>query len=255
MVSAELHMATKTVMRTLLAVCLVLCVAAAAVSFVEMLGAETPPASQGSTGTRQVRDSGLRSRAEDLYATASGMGGESYDTRREAARTLARSVEAEPWLVLLFLSSQTAPTGDEGEQYRQRARHTLELSVIFAAIEALPEDVSPVVLWALTFMLGEKEEARWSEEGVMATVVYSTNMSKPIREEVRARLAKRMGVDHGWDSSKWRRAIRNGVPGRGYRASRPSPWMSYICKTAIALALVLLGWFAARVRYRKPRTS
>lgn len=241
----------KTIKR-LLAGSLVLVIATVAVPFVGRLDAAGPPASQGSTRTKEIRDFGLRSTAEDLYATVSGMGGETLDTRREAARTLARSVEAEPWLVLLFLSSQAAPTGDEDEQYRQKVRRPFELSVIFAAIEALPEDVSPAVLWALTFLLDEKEEAIWSEDiRVIVTVGYSSCMSNPIREEVRACLTKRMGVDHGFDSSKWRRAIRDGVASKGYRASQPPPWMSHIWNTVIALALVLLGWFAARIKYRR----
>ena len=240
-------MATSKV-RTLLAGALVLCVATAAVSFVEMLGAERPPASQGNTGTRQVRDYGLRSIAAGLYAQASGVGGETNDTRRWAARTLASNAEGGPWLVLLFLSSQTAATGDEDEQYRQRARHTFELSVVFAAIEALPEDVSPEVLWALTFMLGDKESARWGDDD--AVIVMSEYLSKPIREEARACLTKRIGVDYGWDASRWRSAIRSEGQSKGYRASHLSQWMSYTCKSAIAVVLVLLGWVAGRGKYR-----
>ncbi len=238
-------------LRTLLAGVLVLCIATAAVSFVEMLGAERPPASQGNTGTRQVRDYGLQSIAEGLYAQASGMGGEKNSTRRKAARQLARHEEGEPWLVLLFLSSQTAPTGDKDEQYRQRGMHSFELSVVFAAIEALPEDVSPEVLWALTFMFGDKESARWGDDD--AVIVMSEYISKPIREEARACLTKRIGVDYGWDASRWRRAILSEGQSKGYRASHLSQWMSYACKIAIALVLVLLGWVAALVRYRKPR--
>jgi len=244
-------MATKK-LRTLLAGVLVLCVATAAVSFVEMLGAERPPASQGNTGTRQVRDYGLRSIAAGLYAQASGVGGETNDTRRWAARTLARNAEGGPWLGLLFLSSQTAATGDEDEQYRQRVKHTFELSVVFAAIEALPEDVSPEVLWALTFMLGDRERATWGEEKGVIVTVMSDHLSKPIREEARACLTKRVGVDYGCDASRWRRAILSKGQSKGYRASHLSEWMSYTCKIAIALVLVLLGWVAALVRYRKP---
>jgi len=38
---------------------------------------------------------------------------------------------------------------------------------------------------------------------------------------------------------------------QGYRASRVSLWMWRVCKIAIALALFLLGWLAARSRYRR----
>jgi len=242
-------MATSKV-RILLVGVLVLCVATAAVSIVEMLGAERSPASQGNTGARQVKDYGLRSIAEGLYAQASGMNGETNDTRRWAARTLARNAEGGPWLVLLFLSSQTAATGDEDEQYRQRVKHTFELSVVFAAIDALPEDVSPEVLWALTFMLGDRERATWGEEKGVIVTVMSEHLSKPIREEARACLTKRVGVDYGWDASRWRSAIRSEGQSKGYRASHLSQWMSYTCKSAIAVVLVLLGWVAGRGKYR-----
>jgi len=56
------------------------------------------------------------------------------------------------------------------------------------------------------------------------------------------------------DETDWREEVtsRGGDPGKlltfeqGYRASRMSLWMWRVCKIGIGVALVLLGWFAAR---------
>jgi hypothetical protein len=61
------------------------------------------------------------------------------------------------------------------------------------------------------------------------------------------------------DESEWRDKVtsRGGNPGKlltfeqGYRASRLSLWSWRICKVVAVVAIFLLGWIAARFRYKK----
>ncbi len=127
--------------------------------------------------------------------------------RVRAGRTLAKHPGAEPWLVLLFLSSQTVPTGDELEQARQRGLQPFELAVVAVTVEALPQDVPSSVLLSLTFLLNEQGHGIWAEKSGVILVRKSSHSSRPIRELARACLKDRLGVDHGWDGSAWRAAI------------------------------------------------
>jgi len=147
------------------------------------------------------------SAVEELYLVASGLRPHMSPDRVRAARALARDPEAEPWLVLLFLSSQTAPTGDEDEEQRQRARHESDLGVVAVAVNALPKEVPPSVQLALTFLLTEQGQGRWSETSGTILLRMSDYSSRPIRELARAYLKDSLGVDCEWDTSAWREAI------------------------------------------------
>lgn len=146
--------------------------------------------------------------AEELYATAAGMRHVTGPVRAKAAEMLAVHPEAEPWLVLLFLSSQTPKAGDEEEQARQRGRHEFDLGIVAVALQHLPKDVSPSVLWALTYLLNEQGRGIWSEEaGLLVLKRKSSHSSPPIRQLARERLKDRLSVDHKWDRSEWQMAI------------------------------------------------
>ena len=113
-----------------------------------------------------------------------------------------------PWVVMLILSSQTSPVGDEDEQYRQVMRHPFELAVVAAVVDELPEEIDDSILLALTSLLHEEERGEWSEEtgwGPLRTI--SDHRSQPIRTLARARLKDAFGVDHEWDVTAWQREI------------------------------------------------
>jgi len=148
-----------------------------------------------------------RASSEELYATATGMRHGKVPTRIEAAKTLAARPEAEPWIVLLFVSSQRAGTGSEAERKIQKDSHKFELGVVAVAFEHLPKDVGSSVLWAMTYLLNEAERGRWSEQPGFILTRESDHASPPIRELARRCLKDRLGVDHGWDASAWRVAI------------------------------------------------
>lgn len=145
--------------------------------------------------------------AENLYVTAIGLRHEKIAARRDAAKMLAKHPDGDPWIVLLFLSSQTAKPGDEYEQRRQKALHPFELGVVAAALDALPEDVGAPVLWAITFLLNDEERGQWCEERGFILTKKVLCGSRPIRELARNCLKVRIGVDHGWNASAWRVAI------------------------------------------------
>ena len=171
-------------------------------------------------------DSEAAEAARDLYAIASGLRHKNGPARARAARMLARHSEGGPWLVLLLLSSQTPPIGDEEEQLRQKDLHPSELGKVAVALDALPKDVDPAVLWAVTYLLNEKGEGIWAEKSGVILIRKSSHRSRPIRELARAVLKGRLGVDHGWDASAWRTVIANKTPGpaaASQPASSPGP--------------------------------
>lgn len=157
--------------------------------------------------SRLAGRSGVGPSAEQLYLSAMPLGGHKLSARVRAVRALAKHPDSEPWLVLLFISSQTKPTGDDAERERQAALHCFELGIVAVAIDALPKHVDGPVLWSLTFLLREKERGRWSEEIGLVLTRKSSHVSRPIREIARACLKDRLGVDHEWDVSAWRTAI------------------------------------------------
>lgn len=140
----------------------------------------------------------------DLYAKASGQDHERLDARMEAARLLVKQPDADPWIVLLLLSPQVPPKGDEIEQARQKDLHRFELAVVAPTIKSLPPETGPSVLWALTLLLDEIGRGSWSESSFF---VDRNCGSRPIREMARDYLKKRLGVDCGWEASAWRAAI------------------------------------------------
>ena len=146
--------------------------------------------------------------AKELYAIAAGVRHVKIPARAKAAKMLALHPEAEPWLVLLFVSSQVAKAGDEHEQKRQKEWHKFDLGIVAVALKHLPKDVSPSVLWALTYLLNEQGKGRWSEDtGVLFLKRHTSHVSLPIRQVTRKCLKDRLGVDHEWDASAWRAAI------------------------------------------------
>lgn len=149
-----------------------------------------------------------RAPAEELYATTVGMRHKVGPVRTQAAKMLAVHPEAEPWLVLLFVSSQVVKTGDEDEQARQKALHQFDLGMVAVVLGNLPKDVSPSVLWALTYLLHEKGKGRWSEDtGVILLRRHTSHVSPPIRQLARKCLKDRLGADYERDVSAWRAAI------------------------------------------------
>lgn len=156
---------------------------------------------------------------EKLYAKAVGLSHEHAYTRVEAARALARHPDGGPWIAILLVSSQNAPVGDKEEQVRQAALKTFRLGIIAVALEAMPEDVDAEVLWALTYLLGDKERGRWSEEKGLIITRISSHISPPVRELARKCLKERLKKDHKWDVSAWRKAILR----RKAASTQPSP--------------------------------
>jgi len=145
--------------------------------------------------------------AEELYAIAVGMRHKKLPVRVTAAKMLSVHPEAEPWLVLLLVSSQTMKAGDEVEQERQRALHAFDLGIVAVVLEHLPKDISSSVLWALTYLLNEHDKGIWSEETGLVVKRKSDHVSLPIRQLARKCLKDHLGVDHGWDTLAWQGAI------------------------------------------------
>ena len=197
---------------------------------VVLLGQQSPCGAGAESNPSEVHAE-TRQSAEELYPRASGLGHEGLEARMKAARMLAKQQGAESWIVLLLLSSQTAPKGDEIEQERQKVLHPFELAVVAEAVKSLPKQTGPPVLWALTFLLNEEGRGRWSEKSILQR--KSEHKSRPIRELARQHLKDRLGIDHGWDASAWRTSIveraKDQTPkGAGgsttaTRPARPSP--------------------------------
>ena len=146
-------------------------------------------------------------RAERLYARVAGLRHEMPAARVEVARELARHPNGGPWIALLLLWSQKAPVGDKMEQEMQMGLRVFHLGLVAVALEALPKDVDAEVLWALTYLLDEKERGLWPEEIGLILKARASCGSSPIRELARTCLRDRLGTDHGWDASAWRTAI------------------------------------------------
>ena len=159
------------------------------------------------TETRPAASMPFIGQAEKLYAIATAVGGEHIAERIAAAKKLAVHPEAEPWIVLLFISSQTPPTGDEEEQERQKALHDREMASVAVVLEHLPQNVGSSILWAMTYLLNDEVRARWSEENVFIVTRISEHKSPPIREVARNALKQRLGLDHEWSAEAWRAAI------------------------------------------------
>jgi len=137
---------------------------------------------------------------ENLYSAALGMHNE-YDPRSvEAAKMLAKHPDAEPWIVLLIVSSQTTKEG---------SRHTVALGLVAVVLKNLPENVDSSVLWSMTYLLDEKKEGVWPEEPGFIIARRVSCSSKPIRELTRDILKARLGVDHGWNAKAWQKTILN----------------------------------------------
>jgi len=157
--------------------------------------------------TNATRPKTARLSGQPLYAVAAGLGNDSLQERRAAARKLAENKYMASWVVLLLVQSQMPPAGDEAAQYRQAARRPFELAVVAAVIDSLPEEVDRSVLLALTYLLQEEGEGEWSEtRGLILQTIYECR-SQPIRTLARARLKDILGVDHEYDAAAWRTAI------------------------------------------------
>lgn len=86
--------------------------------------------------------------------------------------------------------------------------HKFDLGMVAVVLGDLPKDVTPSVLWALTYLLNEQGKGRWSEDtGALFLKRHSEHSSPPIRQLARKFLKGRLGVDHEWDASAWRAAI------------------------------------------------
>lgn len=144
--------------------------------------------------------------AEKLYLTASGQRrGTTATERVRAARALARRNDADAYLVLLLLSSRIQPSEDEDWE----VFHASRLGIVAVTIKALPDEVSNSVLYAMTLLLDEDQEGRWSERRGLVFGARGGGYTGPIRELVRDTLKDRIGEDHGYDALAWQRAITN----------------------------------------------
>ena len=142
----------------------------------------------------------------DLFGVAAGIGDKKIPARREAARLLAARDAEQRWTMLVLLAPQAFNVSEW--RLEKRARHGVlpfrSRPVTAAAIAALPRELKPAALFALTLLLGEERGGLWCESRLWARVSCGT---RPIRELAREGLEAHLGVDHAWNVSAWRAEI------------------------------------------------
>jgi hypothetical protein len=146
---------------------------------------------------------------ELFYKIATGLKKAKSHVRVDAARKLAQCPNADPWIVLMLLSTQSPPpSGNSEEKERYVGMKSIRVGLATVLINALPKDCSSSILYALTYLLNDKTRGVWSDrEGNIIFYRQGSYGGEPLRKEARDCLIKCLDVDHKWDASAWQKEI------------------------------------------------
>jgi hypothetical protein len=154
---------------------------------------------------------------EEYYKVAAGVKNSHCHQMVKAARKLARCPNAEPWIILMLLSTQEPSPSDIPEKESRRSgRKQFRVGIATILIKALPEDTSHAVLYALTYLLNDTTRGVWSERKVFFYIFIrqSSGYGDPLRSVARDCLNDCLGEDYGWDALAWRKCISTRADGR-----------------------------------------
>ena len=170
----------------------------------------------GPEGARRAEDPQRVALAKKLFLESKRSRDRSYVERREAVARLARMPEGERWIIVTLLADWALcgegelPPRDLLEEDETLA--DLQRSVIASALENVPPDAGDALLWAITEKLvdprrGKYAQVEYDVDRLGPLTRRSSMGTRPVRDLAREALERALGVDHGYDRSRWRQQI------------------------------------------------